>query len=141
MKTYSVKIIILFSLIIFIASCVRKTCENTNPIFAQMPPEDKEYKDELIKQFDKIDKEKLKFTLEDYYRVSNRECICVNVQGEGLCAKIVLEIGKSKKGIENILENKGKGYIGAEFKDLKFDIKKDSTETKFVFKEISGIVD
>jgi hypothetical protein len=63
------------------------------------------------------------------------------VQGDGLFAKFVLVVNDSKKGIEKLLKNKGRGYSGAELKDLKFSIRQNVTSTEFVFQEISGIKD
>ncbi|UPT70655.1 MAG: hypothetical protein M0D53_16565 [Flavobacterium sp. JAD_PAG50586_2] len=54
---------------------------------------------------------------------------------------MVLAIDGSEKGIEGIIEKKGVSYSGAELEGLKFDIRQDNTSTKFIFKEISGIID
>lgn len=141
MEKYLIKIITAFSLLIFIVSCDRPVCKNTNVIFDKFTPETKEYKDELIKQIAKVDKNKLTYWMKSYQENDNSESINVNIQGDSLCAIIVLKIASSKNGIEGILKNKGKGYIGAELKNLKFEIEKDSASTEFVFDEISGIID
>ena len=141
MEKYFVKTVTAFSLLIFIVSFDRPACNNTNVIFDKFSPETQEYKNELIKQLEKVDKTKLTYWMENYYENDKFQSINVNVQGDGLCAKIVLIIAASKKGIEGILKNKGNGYSGAELKNLKFKLKKDSSSTKFIFEEISGITD
>jgi hypothetical protein len=141
MEKYFIKSITVFCLLIFVVSCDRPICKNTNPIFDKYLPVRKEYKDELIKKLEKIERTKLTYWMDNYQKIGNSQFIYANIQGDGLCAKIVLKIESSKKGIEGILKNKGNGYIGAELENLKFEIKKDSTSTEFIFKEISGIVD
>lgn len=141
MKKYLIKIITGFSILIFIVSCNRTECTNTNVIFNKFTPETKEYKDELLKQISKVDKTKLTYWMKSYQENNNSQSINVNIQGDSLCAVIALKISSSKKGIEGILEHKGKGYIGAELKNLKFEIVKDSKSTEFIFEEISGIND
>ena len=141
MEKYLIKIITAFSILIFIVSCDRTECTNTNVIFDKFTPETKEYKDELIKQIAKVDKTKLTYWMKSYQENDNSQSINVNIQGVSLCAVIALKISSSKKWIEGILKNKGKGYIGAELKNLKFEIVKDSKSTEFIFEEISGIND
>lgn len=141
MEKYLIKTITVFSLLIFIVSCDRPVCKNTNIIFDKFTPETKEYKDELIKQIEKVDKTKLTYWMKSYHENDNSQSINVNIQGDSLCAVIVLKIASSKNGIEGILKNKGKSYIGAELKNLKFEIEKDSGSTEFIFEEISGIID
>lgn len=141
MEKYYIKLITIFCFSIIIISCDRPTCKNTNPVFDKFLPDRQEYKDELGKELGKIDKTKLKYWMDSYREFDNSQFIYANIQGNGLCAKIVLKIETSTDGIEGILKNKGEGYIGAELENLKFDIKKDNGKTEFVFKEISGIVD
>ena len=79
--------------------------------------------------------------MDTYQEESNAQSILVHIQGDGLCAKILLDVKNSQRGIEGILKNKGAGYQGAELEDLKFDIEQDSLSTEFIFREISGIID
>lgn len=141
MGKYLIKTITAFSLLVFIVSCDKPVCKNTNIIFDKFTPETKAYKDELIKQIEKVDKTKLTYWMKSYHENDNSQSINVNIQGDSLCAVIVLKIASSKNGIEGILKNKGKSYIGAELKNLKFEIEKDSASTEFIFEEISGIID
>lgn len=136
-----IKTLTVFCLLTFIASCDRPVCKNTNPIFDKYSPDAKEYKDELAKQLTTVDRSKLTYWMDTYQENNDAKLINVHIQGDGLCAKIVLTINDSDKGIEGIIKTKGMGYRGAELEDLKFDIKQDSTSTEFVFQEISGIVD
>ncbi len=141
MEKYIIKSITVFCFLLIIVSCNRPNCRNTNPIFDKFSPDRKEYKDELVNELEKVDKSKLTYWMDRYQEIGNSQFMYVNIQGDGLCAIIVLSIESSKKGIEGILKNKGNGYIGAKLDNLKFKIKKDSTSIEFIFKEISGIVD
>jgi hypothetical protein len=122
-------------------SCDRPLCENTNPIFDKYSPETKEYKDELVNQLSQIDKSKLTYWMDTYQNKSNSEYMGVYIQGDGLCAKIVLVIKDSRKGIEDIIQHEGVSYVGAELEGLKFDITQDSVKTEFVFREVGNVVD
>jgi len=136
-----IKTLTIFFLLTFIVSCDRPVCKNTNTIFDKYSPDTKEYKDELVKQLANVDKSKLTYWMDTYQEDNNSEYIHAHIQGDGLCAKIVLTVNGSDKSIEGILKNKGMGYGGAELEDLKFEVKQDSTSTEFVFQEISGIAD
>ena len=136
-----IKTLTVFCLLTSIVSCVRPVCKNTNAIFDKYSPDTKEYNDELVKQLAKVDKSKLTYWMDTYQKDNNSQYIHAHIQGDGLCAKIVLVVNDADKGIEGIIKNKGVGYSGAELKDLKFDIKQDSTSTKFVFQSISDIGD
>lgn len=141
MKKNIIRTLTTFALLTFIASCDRPECENTNLIFEKYSPELKEYKDELVNQLAKVDRSKLTYWIDSYQEDKNSKYIYSHIQGDGLCAKIVLEIYDSEKGIKGIIKNKGKGYQGAELENLKFDIRQDSTSTNFIFQEIDGIID
>ena len=136
-----IKTMTFFSLMTFIVSCDRPVCKNTNTIFDKYSPNAKEFIDELVKQLATVDKSKLTYWMDTYQENNDAKLINVHIQGYGLCAKIVLTINSSDKGIEGIVKNKGMDYRGAELEDLKFNIKQDSTSTEFIFQEISGIVD
>lgn len=141
MIKFSTLILTIFGLLIIVTGCERPECKNSNPIFNRYTLDTKEYKDELVKQFANIDKSKLTYWVDTFIERDNAPYIQVHVQGDGLCAKFVLVVNDSKKGIEKLLKNKGRGYSGAELKDLKFSIRQNVTSTEFVFQEISGIKD
>ncbi|WP_264521362.1 hypothetical protein [Flavobacterium sp. N1994] len=141
MKKNTIKTLSVLYLLAFLLSCDRPVCKNTNPIFDKYTPDTKEYKNELGKQLAKVDTSQLSYWMDKYQEKNKAPYLWVYIQGDGLCAEVVLKVNDSHKGIEGILENKGKGYGGAELKNLKFDIKQDSIKTEFSFKEISGIVD
>jgi len=141
MTKFSTFTLTISGLLFLVASCDRRECKNTNLIFDKFSPDTKEYKEELVKQLAKVDKSKLTYWMDTYQEGDSSQYIYAHIQGDGLCAKVVLIINDSEKGIEGLLKNKGMGYSGAELKDLKFNIKQDSTSTELIFQEISGIVD
>ena len=137
----SIFILTIFGFLISISSCDSTVCKNTNPIFDKYSPDTKGYKNELVKQLSIVDNTKLTYWIDAYQDDNNLQYIHARIQGDGLCAKIILAVKDSDKGIEGLLKNKGMGYSGAELKDLKFNIKQDSTSTEFIFQGISGIAD
>jgi len=121
-------------------SCDRPACKNTNPIFDEYQPTSKEYKLELIKQLSIIDKSKLRYWLKDYTESENEVQFHFWIQSKELCAVIVLDIEQWGK-LEQLREKKGKGRFNAEFTNLQFEIRQDSLNPKFVFKDFSRIRD
>jgi hypothetical protein len=127
--------------LLLLTGCDRPACNNKNPVFDQYSPDSKEYKDELVKQLGTVDQSKLTFWMDWYEEKNKRVFIHTYVQGDGLCARMVLSVKDSDEGIEGLIKNKGLGYRGAGLEDLKFHIRQDSAQTEFVFNEISGILD
>lgn len=82
---------------------------------------------------DNVDKSKLIYWLYTFIERDYAPYIQVHMQSDRLCAKFVLVVNDSKKGIEKLLKNKGSGFGGAELKDLKFNIRQDNISTEFVF--------
>jgi len=132
--------IILISLTAVLIACDRPYCKNTNPVFDKYPPESGEYKSELVKQLDSTDKSKLSFWFNKYVESQGQELLFFNIQGDGLCAVIVLQVEEWSK-LEELRQKKGESFKGAEFKNLKFDIQQDSTSIKFIFRDYSRIMD
>lgn len=133
--------LITFGFLTVVTSCDKPECKNTNTIFENYSPYTKEYKDEIVNQLAKVDKSKLTYWMDSYQEKNNSQYIHAHIQGDGLCAKIIITLKGMDKGIEGIINSKGMGYSGAELEDLKFEIQQDSVSTEFVFQEISGIVD
>lgn len=131
---------ILFILLIAFVSCDRPKCNNENPLFENNKPESKVYKDELVKQLKDIDQTKLKYWLQKYEERDGKEFLYFNIQGEELCAIIVLTMEEWDK-LELVREKKGVSYRGAEFTNLKFETRKDSFSTEFIYKTFDRIID
>ncbi len=124
---------------VFIA-CDRPECKNTNPIFDNYSPESNEYKTELAKQLDRIDNSKLTYWFNEYVETNGQEILFFNIQGDGLCAIIVLNVEQWGK-LEELRQKKGETYRGAEFVRLKFDIQQDSTTVRFIYRDFVNIID
>jgi len=138
MKTKS--ILILSILLIFLGSCNKPDCENTNSIFDSNRVESNTYKKELIKEMDRVGKENLTYWLSSYTEQNGKEFISINIQGDGLCAKGLLQVN-DWKNIEGIKRTKGVSYNGAELKSLTFDIITNGESIDFIYKNIESIED
>ena len=138
MKTKST--LILFTFLIFLASCNRPDCENTNSIFDSNSLETNVYKEELVKEMDRIGKENLTYWLSNYVEQNGKEFITVNIQGDGLCAKGLLQVN-DWTNIEGIKKTKGVSYNGAQLKGLTFDVITNEESIDFIYKNLESIVD
>jgi len=139
MKYKIVHTLLLISLICLI-SCDRPECKNENPIFETNEPNSKKYKDELANQLERVDQSELTYWLQKYDDLNGKETLYFNIQGDGLCAILHLTINDWNK-LENIRERKGVGRRGAEFTNLKFQIKQDSFSTDFVYITYDRLID
>lgn len=140
MKSIFLKLCVSSFLFFSLFACDRPACTNANPIFDQNEPTSKVYKEELAKQIQLVDANKLKYWLAKYETQEEEEFLHFYVQGEGVCAQIVLTM-KEWDRLENVRNAKGKSYIGAEFTNLVFDIQQDTRQTAFVYKDFGRIID
>ena len=140
MKT---KIHLLFAIISLVAiaiACNRPVCKNANPLFDKYSPESMEYKNELVKHLAIAEKSKLTYWFNQYVKSNEQEQLFFNVQGDGLCAVIVLNVDEWNK-VEELRNNMGVGFRGAEFKNLQFDTRQDFLETTFILRDFERIID
>ncbi len=140
MKTKIKFFLPLFCLAIILLSCDRPVCKNTNPVFDKYSPDSEEYKSELVKQLGIVDKTKLTYWFSDYVESSGKELLYFRIQGDGLCAKIVLNVDQWNK-LDELRQKKGETFRGAEFVNLKFEIVQDSLKTEFKYKDFDRIMD
>ena len=140
MKSNLIKLLTIALTLVFITSCDRPVCKNTNPVFEKFSPETKEYKDELVKQLKQVNNSKLTYWLDKYQESDAQEFLYIFIQGDGLCAKGVVTVNQWNK-LEGIKRTKGKGYVGAKLKNLKLDIYQDSANTELVYKDVDRIID
>lgn len=121
-------------------ACDRPDCTNTNPVFDQNTPESKEYKDELINELKRADESEITYWLKSYEEKYGREYLIFNVQGDGICA--VMEINLTKwDGLEDLREKKGVSYRGAQFTGLEYEVRRTDYETQFIFSGYERIID
>jgi hypothetical protein len=140
MKTIIKLFIAFFGLPIIILSCNRPVCKNTNPIFDKYKPNTEEYKAELAKQLELVDRSKLSYWFWEYIDSTGQELLFFKITGDELCAIIVLNVDQWNK-LEELRQKKGVTFRGAEFINLKFDIKHDSIKTEFIYRDFDRIID
>lgn len=133
-------LLVLCTLLLLFCACDRPVCKNTNPLFDQYSPESQEYKAEMVKQLAIADKAELSYWFNQYAESNGQEQLYFNVQGDGLCAMLVLTVEEWGK-LEEVRQKKGMSFQGAEFKNLQFDIKQDSAKTEFVYRDFDKIID
>jgi len=123
MKTKINPLLTLIALAAFFIACDRPDCKNTNPLFDRYSPDSREYKAELLRQLEIVDKAKLTYWFNQYIESDGQEQLFFNVQGDGLCAIIVINVKEWGK-LKELRQKQGAGFRGAEFRNLQFDIKK-----------------
>ncbi|WP_276134441.1 hypothetical protein [Polluticoccus soli] len=133
------RVIILF-LVIFISSCDRPECKNTNPIIAQQPFHTTEYKTELASLIKEKGAENLDYWLAYYYRQDGKDYATVYVQGDGVCAIMLMDITHGQ-GWQNFKKAQGVSYNGARLIDLHYRIEQNGLQTNFVFEKMRMILD
>ncbi len=133
-------ILFLSTFLIFFGSCDRPDCKNTNSVFDSNSIETNDYKQELVKEMDRVGKENLTYWLSNYTEKDGKEFIAVNIQGDELCAKGLIQVN-DWKNIEEIKRTKGVSYNGAQLKGLTFDIITNGESINFIYKNIESIVD
>ncbi len=124
---------------IFASSCDRPECKNTNTTFNKFMPDTKEYKIELARQMESIGTENLSYWFDRYLIKGDEEFIVIHIQGDELCA--IGEIQVDDWGKISGMRRQTNGYRGAELKGLKFETKKDSTGTNFIYRDIDRVID
>lgn len=144
MQTRIFIIVVLMASLTILNSCNRPECENTNEVFENYLPTNKEYKDELVTQLEKSDESTLRYWVKEYAVRGNEDFIYFDIQGDGICAVIEINMTVEKhnhltESLHNGVESKHR-EIGAtrtsiEFFDLEYDIIQDSLHTEFIFRD------
>ncbi|PQJ10185.1 hypothetical protein CJD36_015955 [Flavipsychrobacter stenotrophus] len=139
-KTYT---IVFSSLVLLVQSCDRQQCKNTDAVFDQFKPIQKEYKAELVKKISMVEREKLTYWISERIVDDGRTYMVVDVQGDGLCAKAVIDITyvPQTSSLKSFQESTGKGYSGAKLDGLKYSINNMDGEYNFFFVNVDRIVD
>ena len=133
----AIGIVLLFSVLY---ACKPSECHNTNPVLNANLPGSPTYKAELAKLLKATDPAKLTYWFHEYLIVNGQEMLRFEVKGDKLCALLELNVDNWTR-LETLRKKQGVTFRGAEFKDLKYDIRQDSTHTEFVFKNYSEIID
>ena len=135
MQTKTLNFFLLLLIIILTDSCDRPQCKNANPIFDEFTPDAREYKNELAKQMKAVGLENLKYWFDKSQEENDKETCELYIQGDGICAKIIVENKSNRKKLGN------GGYRGVELKGVIIKSEQDSIGTNFVLENIDKIID
>jgi hypothetical protein len=128
-------------LLMTFAGCDRPACKNTNPVFDRYSPQSQEYKAELAKRLETAGTQGLTYWFRDFTGPEGHEELLFNVQGDRLCAVLVLRVEQWDK-LAELRKTKGTSYRGAEFKGLEFETLRDTTgNVTFIFRDYKQIID
>jgi hypothetical protein len=127
--------VVYFSLLfLFIACKHATTCTNTNPVFDEYDPSDKEYKTELIKQIQQRNPANVHYYVDKYIEQGRKPFMTINIEAEGLCARSILDL-KNPNKLKEYKNVKGLTYSGAEIQGLKYQIDSTKGNFNFIFEE------
>lgn len=83
----------------------------------------------------------MSYWLDRYEEVDSLKFLQVFIQGEGLCAKTKLTIKEIDDKLSDIIKAKGKGYSGAELKNLQIEVYQVATTTELIYRGMDKVVD
>jgi hypothetical protein len=140
MKSNLLRFSVLLGMCLAFVYCDRPKCSNNNPVFEQNQPSSEIYKAELVRQLQQVDQNKLRYWFNKYEESNGEELLHFNIQGDGLCAVIVLT-SNNWQALDNLRKVKGKGYRGAKFTKLKYEIVQRQGNTQFLYTSHGNIRD
>jgi hypothetical protein len=133
-------ILVLICYSISFNSCSKTECESNNPIFHKHLPNSPQYKSELARLLKNANSSQVSFWFKEYIQNDKKEYILLQVQGTDICGIMELEVANLDK-LQQLRSVKGKGFRGAEFKNLQYEVKQDSVEIRFLLKAVENIFD
>lgn len=131
----------LFLMVLIVTACTERPCVNRNANFEQLNCEDLLYKQELAKVVRADSSRSIQYFLEDYREKNGKPQLLIKITMDGLCAKAWMNVLTNTKGLEALLTKKGKGFHGAELKELAYRIEQDSLHTEFTIENAEGVID
>ncbi|MEM6346040.1 MAG: hypothetical protein AAF927_19280 [Bacteroidota bacterium] len=126
--------------LITLTACDRPACSNANPIFDEYPPSAEVYKAALAKELGKREADQLSYWIQKHEKIEGQDYLYCNVQGDDLCAILVLSAADWKK-LSSVVEAGAISYRGAELTNLKYQILAEGGKTQFVFMDYENIID
>lgn len=131
----------LFLLALVLTACSEPVCLNRNANFEQLDCEDLLYKQELVKAVKADSSRSIRYFLEDYRELSGQPQLLIKITTDGLCAKAWMNVSPHTAGLQTLLNKKGKGYRGAELKELAYQLEEDSLHVAFTIEDVASVVD
>lgn len=126
------------TLIIFaLLSCNNE--KNTNKIFATHDANSKPYKQELAKQIAAYGDD-LTYTFNKCLTIDAKPYLDITISGSNINAKGLVLVNNWNK-LKDLKRTNGKGYSGAELKNLKLGIVNSNAGPTLIYKDLDAIID
>ena len=122
------------------ASCGKTEEKAPNQILAKNAPETEVYKHELASLLEKTDPAKLEYYFDQYVQKDGTDYLYITIEG-AIDATAIVTVREWDENLKPIQEFKGKGYGGAEFKNLKLEVARYSANTDFIYKGMGEMSD
>ncbi|MFA6082826.1 hypothetical protein [Mucilaginibacter sp.] len=136
MNRASILIVLLFALIS--TSCVKPS--NKNKIFAGFDPSSKQYKQELARQVTGKNARDMTFIFNQLVKIEGRDYLDISISAKDMQARGFVLVNNWAK-LEGLKRTWGKGYGGAELRNLKLEIDNSTTGPTLIYKDLEKIVD
>jgi ABC-type phosphate transport system substrate-binding protein len=130
---------ILFSLTVILAACNQVKENQSDSVFVQFSPNQKEYKNELAKKI-KANPQEFTYTLLGYTEQNGKEYINVQINGNDFVASGLVLVGNWSK-MQGIKKTKVVSYVGAGLKGLQIDVVEHAAGANLVYSDLDKIVD
>jgi hypothetical protein len=132
----------IYLLLLLLLSCDKPQCKNSNPILDRFSPHSKEYNEELVKQLNVHQLQGLDYWIDSMVVQDGRQYLATEVQGDSLCAKLMLDITDKGDGrLEYLKSVQGRAYSGAGLAGLQYQIIPDKNGYRFIYQSLEDIED
>lgn len=137
-----VRALLLCVAVFCLSSFDKKPCDNSNPIFTQYWPYEKEYKQELVRILRSPDTLQTTYWVESFSKKHDRVYMVVSIQDSSLCALGIIDVTDipKKSKLKAFLEQDEDKCIGAELRGFRFRIDSTMGNYSFSFDHLDSIV-
>ncbi len=114
---------------------------NRNVVFSRFTPDSKQYRNELLRVFNRLGTDNLYFKSKFYRKKEGQDYLVVKVIGKGFSADFPVNITGAAK-LANFIRLKGKSYEEIGIEGLKFDVVTNkSGGPEFIFRDLKRFID
>ncbi|MEO6499921.1 MAG: hypothetical protein ABIN95_12935 [Mucilaginibacter sp.] len=135
-----INLLIILVLVIIVTSCKQTPGKSGEGFNGHNAPASPIYKRELAKQIESNNNGGLTYIFNKYVKIEGKDYLDIIIRGDEIEAKGLILV-KNWHKLENLKRTGGKGYSGAELRNLELDIIDRDAEPVFIYKDLEEIVD
>ncbi len=138
--THRIVLLLVLGAFLLNGGCRSPKCTCHDPVLNASRPDSEAYTLRLANLLEATDQTTLSFWFTGYEEKEGNESMIFRVKGETLCAEMRLRV-EDWTMLNDLRSRKGVSYRGAEFVNLQYDIRRDSSGTAFIFRKFDRIID